>query len=157
MDSINYTSESQSGLLPNPDDLFYVQDTVILRLSLSRLPLLPPPPGSELRQTANMAGPIICCQDMQLPFSKHANARELYDFEVWARKAPRKPSSASKHIKSLPRGVFGADCYFQVTARPGLANVPSTRTFIPKLNNHKPYQEVLSVAYVERNYKQVAS
>ena len=104
-----------------------------------------------------MAGPIICCQGMQLPFSKHANARELYDFEVWARKAPRKPSSASKHIKSLPRGVFGAERYFQVTARPGLANVPSTRTFIPKLDNHKPYQEVLSVACIERNYKQVAS
>ncbi|OGE57130.1 hypothetical protein PENARI_c002G04932 [Penicillium arizonense] len=103
-----------------------------------------------------MAGPIICCRDMQLPLSKHVNARELYDFEVWARKAPRNPSSASKHIKSLPRGVFGAECYFQVTARPGFANVPSTRTFIPKLDNHKPYQEVLSVAYIERNYKQVA-
>ncbi|KAJ6034444.1 uncharacterized protein N7446_009195 [Penicillium canescens] len=89
---------------------------------------------------------------MQLPFSKHANARELYNFEVWAR-----TTSARKHTKSLPRGVFGAERYFQVTTRPGLANVRSTRIFIPKLDNHKPYQEVLSVAYIERNYKQVAS
>lgn len=95
---------------------------------------------------------------MQLPISKHANARELYDFEVWARTAPKKHPSASEPIKSLPRGVFGAERYFQVTVHPGLSIfVPSTRTFVPTLENHKPYQEVLSVAYIERNYKQVAS
>ncbi|KAJ5317995.1 hypothetical protein N7508_002503 [Penicillium antarcticum] len=101
-----------------------------------------------------MAGHIICCPDIQLSYAKNPNIAELDHFVLWARKTTQSLEFPRTRRNILPKGVFEAKHYFQITHRPSLdAHVPSTRTFIPRSNDNTPYQEVLSTVYIEKGYR----